>query len=120
MKLLIGLAILGLAGCVSEQSQPERQWGVKVSKQSEPKIWIFKYDGSKQCGQAPASVTPETAARELKEAGIMVFEAKNGNDGMMHPTVCGANTGNTVEVEIFATDLGKAQSRGYKAMKRQN
>jgi hypothetical protein len=50
----------------------------------------------------------------------MVFEAKNGNDGMMHPTVCGASTGNTVEVEIFATDLSKAQTRGYKAMKRRN
>lgn len=121
MRYLAGLGmILVLAGCVSEQPQPDRQWGVKVSKQSEPKIWVFKYDGSKQCGMEKASLTPESAMNELKQLGVMVFEARNGNDGMMRTAVCGAPTGNTVELEIFATDLGKVQSRGFKAMKARN
>lgn len=121
MKYLasLGMALL-LAGCVSERPQPERQWGVKVSKQSEPKVWVFKQDGSKQCGMGKANVTPESAMSELKQLGVMVFEARNGNDGMMRTAVCGAPTGNTVELEIFASDLPKAQSRGYKAMKVQN
>lgn len=121
MKLLVALGFLFMmAGCVTEPAQPSRKWEVKVSKASDPKVWVYKQDGSKQCGQAPASITPSSAAQELKQLGVMVFQGRNGNDGLMHPAVCGAATGNTVELEIFEADLPKVLARGYKAIQRQN
>jgi hypothetical protein len=39
---------------------------------------------------------------------------------MMHITLCGADTGNTVELEIAQVDLPKAESQGYRALKKQN
>jgi hypothetical protein len=113
-------ALLLLVACAGAEQKSEKRWEVKVSKQSEPKVWISKPDGSKQCGEAPASLTPSSASQALKEAGVMVFEGRNSQDGMMHPAVCGAATGNTVELEIFRSDLPKAQAMGFRPLPRQN
>ena len=103
-----------LVACAGAEQQPEKKWNVKVSTQGEARIWVSKPDGSKQCGEAPAELTPEVAAKEVKSGGIMVFQFRNGHDGMMHPTMCGAPTGTTVELEITRSDLPKVQALGYR------
>lgn len=111
------LALFVLAACATEQKKPG--WEVKVTKEGEKKIWVWKHDGSKQC-DSPAQLTASRAAVDLKQAGVMVYQSRTGSDGMMYPSVCGAGTGNTVELEIAMTDLVKAQKSGFKVKQSQN
>jgi len=108
-----------LASCTTADTTPEKKWKVKVSKAGEAKVWVFRPDGSKQCGMAPAQLSPEQAAERLRTAGVMVHQFRLGNDGMMRTAVCGSDTGDTVEVEISKMDLPKAQARGFQPMKTQ-
>ena len=116
--LAILLCALSLIGCTTVQEKP--RWGVKVTKAGEPKIWIFKPDGSKQCGMAPPQITPDMATAALRKAGVVVFQSRLGNDGMMRAAVCGADTGDTVDVEIAKIDLSKALALGFQQLKKQN
>lgn len=109
------LFTLSIFGCTTEKPKPESRWDVKVSTQSgERKIWVWKSDGSKQCG-GPAKITPDSAAREAKAGGLMVYQFRKDSDGQMYPSVCGAGTGSTVELEIPMKELNKAIAMGYKA-----
>jgi hypothetical protein len=83
-----------------------------VKKESDNRVWISKLDGSKQC-EAASKLTPKIAAEQLKGAGVVVFNARAGNDGKMHISKCGAPTGKTVELEISEMDLGKVKSHGF-------
>lgn len=112
------LGILALASCATEQ-QKQTTWDVKVTKQGEKKIWVWKHDGSKQC-DSPSQLTPSRAALDLKQAGVMVYQSRTGSDGMMYPSVCGAGTGKTVELEIASADIAKAQQSGFKVKQAQN
>lgn len=114
MKTIIFLAALTLTACATEQKKPEAKWEVTVTKEGEKKVWIWKHDGSKQC-DAPSKFTPAAAAQSLKQSGVMVYQFKNGSDGMMYPSSCGSNTGKTVELEISRNDLVKALKSGYQS-----
>lgn len=116
--LVVGLA-LSLLACTAEQKKPEKRWDVKVTTSGEPKTWVWRYDGSRQC-DTPAQITPESAARDLKSRGVMVYQFRTGSDGMMYPSVCGAGTGATVELEIGRSDLPKAERLGYKRKTSEN
>lgn len=119
MKLsLIALMLsMGLMACATEQKQPNKEWNVKVTTSGEAKIWVAKADGSRQCEPNSAILTTESATSELRKAGVIVHQSREGNDGMMHTAVCGSATGNTIEVEISRVDIAKAQSAGYRPMK---
>lgn len=105
------LLLLACAG--AEQKQPEKRWEVKVKTEGEPKVWIWRHDGSRQC-DTPAQISPEGVAKDLKRQGVMVYQFRRGNDGMMYPAVCGAGTGATVDLEIARADLVKVQRLGFK------
>lgn len=111
---ILFLALLFLTSCATEEKKPEAQWQVKVTKEGEKKVWVWKSDGSKQC-DAPAKLSPSRAAQDLKQSGVLVYQYRSGNDGMMYPSVCGAGTGATVELEISQNDLLKALKAGFKA-----
>lgn len=119
MKIFAGILLLVMVGCSGAEQQPEKKWDVKVSTRGEPKIWVFQPDGSKQCAEAPPALTPTSASQDLKLAGVMVYQGRSGNDGMMRTAVCGSGTGNTVELEIAKSDLPKALAKGYQVLKRQ-
>lgn len=107
------------ASCTSAEQKPEKRWDVKVKTEGEPKVWVWRYDGSKQC-DTPAQITPESAASALKRQGVMVYQFQAGSDGRMYPSVCGAGTGSTVELEIAAVDLNKAQRQGFQLKRAEN
>ncbi len=112
-----GLFAVVLSACVSAEQNPEpKKWEVKATRSSEGKLWVSKSDGSKQCEKG-AKYSPESAAQELKKAGVMVFQFRNGSDGRIHPTVCGAASGNTVDLEIAEVDSPRAQKLGYRVLK---
>jgi len=121
MKMIRVLLLLsfGLAACASAEQQPEKKWDVKVTKSGEEKVWVAKLDGSIQCEENPKALTPDVATQQLKKAGVMVFQSRSGHDGMMRVAVCGADTGNTVEVEIAKADLPKARAHGFEPPRKQ-
>lgn len=73
--------------------------------------WVYKYDGSKQCGMG-TQISAEAMEKELK--GIRVLTRKSENDGMMRTMVCGAATGQANLFEISSSDLKTAESFGFK------
>jgi hypothetical protein len=112
--LITGLLAIALVSCASETKQPDKKWNVKVTTSSQEKVWMWKPDGSMQCEKDSAVLDPDKAMAELKKAGVLVSQARQGHDGMMHTAVCGSATGNTVEVEVSKLDVARAQALGYK------
>jgi hypothetical protein len=119
MKRFGLILAMALTACTGAEQQPEKKWDVKVTTKGEAKVWVFQSDGSKQCAEAPPSLTPSGASKDLMNLGVMVYQGRTGNDGMMRTAVCGSPTGNTVELEIGRVDLPKAEAKGYRLKRRQ-
>lgn len=79
-------------------------------KKIERRVYVFKYDGSRQCGQGTV-ILPKRMARELN--GIKLYSQESKNDGLMHVQVCGAPTGKANVYEIDESQLDKAKKRGF-------
>lgn len=99
-----------LTACSTAEQKPV--WTVKATTASQQKIWVTKADGSVQCSKKGA-ISSDFASRQLKAAGVIVFQSRNGNDGQMRAQKCGAPTGTTVDAEISRVDLRKALELGY-------
>ncbi len=78
---------------------------------SKEKVKVFKYDGSKQCGQAE-SIPVDVMQKEL--GSIPVFLSENKADGLMHIAMCGAGTGRANVYLIERKDLDEAKKKGFK------
>lgn len=109
---ILVVAALSLSACTTAPQQPENRWEVKVKKESDNRVWVYKSDGTQQC-EKKAGINPKDAAQQVGKAGVVVFNARSGSDGKMRITKCGAPTGKTVELEISEVDIGKAKSMGY-------
>lgn len=75
------------------------------------KIFVYKYDGSKQCEQGTGTDLKAMAA-EL--SSIKVFSMSKKSDGQIRVQVCGALTGMANVYEISSGDLAKAEALGFK------
>ena len=91
-------------------SKPETQTKNGDFPPLEKRVFVFKYDGSKQCGVGKA-IPLKVMAKQLK--GIKIFSKENKMDGLMHSQVCGAATGRANVYEISKDDLEKAQAKGF-------
>jgi hypothetical protein len=88
--------------------------GKKAPRPSTPdRVWVTASDGSKSCEQG--SGTPlENGRATLQSAGIEVFDAQKGQDGMAHIQMCGASTGSQNTYQIAVADVAKAEKLGFK------
>lgn len=125
MKLGLFVLLIYCAGCttghcvktntqLSEHLQLSKKDLTTPKKERAPEsthVLIYKFDGSKQCKQGKV-ISLKNMERELK--GIDVFSSKKKNDGLMHLSVCGGETGNANVYEIAKKDLAKAKKRGFK------
>lgn len=75
-------------------------------------VFVAKLDGSLQCGLGQPQSLEDMERDQL--AGIHVFSREKRPDGLMRAQVCGQPTGMANVYEISATDLAKAESRGFK------
>jgi hypothetical protein len=87
---------------------------VLSAEEKAKRAFVFKYDGSKQCGLGEA-VTVEAMEKEL--AGIKILSKDKKNDGMMYIQKCGSGTGQANVYEIYKVDLEKALARSFKEWK---
>ena len=76
-------------------------------------VWVVRPDGSKSCG-VKKGITPRAAAQELESSGIRVLKQRTGHDGQMRMLVCGADTGNLVELFIDGQGLPTASKKGFR------
>ncbi len=84
---------------------------VAATPSAQAHVFVYKYDGSMQCGMG-RPVTVDQMAKELK--GIQVFSQEKKSDGLMHIQVCGSITGLANIYEIAPSALKKAEARGFK------
>lgn len=83
----------------------------KVKPKAE-RIWVYKYDQSKQCDLKPG-ISLESMQKDFNEMKIQVYDSKKQYDGLMRIQACGAFTGLANLFLISIEDLDKANSRGY-------
>lgn len=113
------LAVL-LAGC--QQGHCRRQADAPAEAKPLPaagpekpseqdRIFVYKYDGSLQCGQGKA-IPVDIMAKELKD--IPVLSSSKKSDGVMHIQVCGSTSGKANVYEIPAKFLKQAEGKGFK------
>jgi hypothetical protein len=75
------------------------------------KIFVYKYDGSKQCEQGTGTDL-KTMGAEL--SSMKVFSMSKKSDGQIRVQVCGALTGMANVYEISSADFAKAEALGFK------
>lgn len=73
-------------------------------------IFVSKADESKQC-DATSGVS--LSAMQTQLTNITVYSATKKSDGLIHITLCGADTGNYNVYEIAATDVEAAKKIGF-------
>jgi len=96
-------------GCASGHCGRDGK-AVNVSS-SKLKVFVYKYDGSKQCEKGTGTELKSMAA-EL--SSIKVFSMSKKSDGQIRVQVCGALTGMANVYEISSADLAKAEALGFK------
>lgn len=85
--------------------------GTTGAAKASDRIFVYKYDGSLQCGMGKA-IPLETMAKELN--GIPIISSVKKPDGLMHIQVCGSITGQANVFEIPAKYLKAAETKGFK------
>jgi len=123
IKVAVWFLILSMLGCTQGHcrrkseapgvaSPVDADTGVQaaVNKNSD-RVFIYKYDGSLQCGMGKA-IPLEVMAKELN--GIPVLSSVKKRDGLMHIQVCGSITGMANVYEVPAKFLKQAESKGFK------
>ena len=120
MKMILSILILALTACSNHPCKIEeretnsvniREKGSTVKKDLTSRVFVYKTDGSLQCGQG-SKVDLNVMQREL--GGIQVLSSENKHDGMMRIQVCGAPTGYANVYEIDVKDLEAALKAGFK------
>jgi hypothetical protein len=121
MKLFLAVLFLATAACTSHPCKIEdraaagdasiKEKGSTVKKDLTSRVFVYKADGSLQCGQG-AKIELSVMQKEL--GGMQVFSSENKHDGMMRIQVCGAPTGNVNVYEIDVKDLEAATKAGFK------
>jgi hypothetical protein len=83
---------------------------------TEETVKVYKSLGSLQCGGGNIT-PPETMRKELLNANIPVRKVACGNDGLIHPSMCGESDGAINIFTIPKTKESKALSLGFDLLK---
>ena len=73
-------------------------------------VFVEKSDGSKQC-DATSGISLADMQKQLTD--MVIYSSTKKSDGLMHITLCGAETGMFNVYEIAQTDLEKAKMLGF-------
>lgn len=121
---MIGLSfLLGAVGCanghcrqpqvVTAPQGPTPQADSVKLNSSQEYVWIYKYDGTLQCGEGREK-SVDSMNEELKSSGIKARKMEKRSDGMMRAQVCGQGTGRANAFEIPKSQQGSAEAMGFK------
>ena len=96
------------------KSNVDKELKIDDNVQKPKTVFVFKYDGSLQCGMGQAIKVTEMA-KQLDD--IKIYSSMNRSDGQMRIQVCGSSTGQANIYEIDAGSLEKAVKLGFKLWK---
>jgi hypothetical protein len=74
-------------------------------------VKVYRYGGSTQCYDD--GVALDAMEKDLTDAGINVYCAQEGHDGLRYISMCGASTGNINVYKIQGVDLVDAETLGF-------
>lgn len=109
----ISLSMLpGLAGCEAHKADippPVRS------------VELFLSTGKRQC-DATFNTQQQLAraVQALERAGVKVLSASCGTDGLMHPAMCGASSGEVWIMSVSEVDAASAKRLGYQPITEQS
>lgn len=109
-KIAFLLALVLACGCSKRVTAETADIPVQ-SDSPNSTVKVFRSRGSLQC--AGGGSTPAVMQGTLSKAGIAVKSSACGNDGLLHPAICGASDG---RINIFVISRGKlaqAQTLGF-------
>jgi len=78
---------------------------------SKLKVFVYKYDGSKQCEKDTGT---ELKVMSAELSSVKIFSMSKKSDGQIRVQVCGALTGMANVYEISSGDQAKAEALGFK------
>ena len=84
---------------------------VEKKQTEDKKVWVYKSDGTKQCDKR-LPIALKDQVKELKF--IEVYSMKRVNDGLMHLTVCGGDTGFYNAYQVDESEINRAKKYGFK------
>lgn len=102
------ISMIILSGCGSDTNNNVAPAAVTTNTGV---IKVYKSDGSTQCYDS--SITLESMRTELIGKGIDVICSQKGNTGLIHPAVCGGETGNINIYSVHAQNLQDAIEIGF-------
>ncbi len=105
ISLLILFTLIS-AGCASGHCRSKKSSDARS-------VYIFKPDGTLQCGQGQEITTVEMA-KELE--GITIRSQNKREDGRLHVMMCGASSGKINVFEIAEKDLELAKKKGFQEL----
>ena len=122
IKTLCLVLVLAVAGCTQGHCRRKSETpgaaapvdggeGTLAQAKTSDRTFVYKYDGSLQCGMGKA-IALDTMAKELN--GIPVLSSVKKRDGLMHIQVCGSITGMANVYEVPSKFLKQAEAKGFK------
>ena len=105
---LISLLMAVLSGCASGHCNKH---GKPNIPNDQLKVFIFKYDGSRQC-EPQSGISKTEMSKELSE--ITIYSSQKKSDGQVRIQVCGALSGYANVYKIKKKDLSLAEALGFK------
>lgn len=120
ISLFIAISLLFATGCnhkpckIEERANSTMTGNEKPSSSSKDlsnRVFVYKPDGSLQCGQGQ-----KIEINEMKKqlGSIEVYSSDNKHDGLMRVQICGQPTGSCNIYEIATSDLDQAIKLGFK------
>lgn len=108
LKFAVISCVIFAIGCVSGHCGRD---GKGKKETGNNKVFVFKYDGSRQCEKS-RGVDLDVMSDELGK--IKIHSKMKRSDGQIRVQVCGALTGMTNVYEISEKDVAKAEALGFK------
>ena len=109
-SVLVAIFVCVAAGCATGHCPREGDKIVSPASEVDRRIWVYKYDNSKQC-EPESGTKPEEMLKDFQ--GIKVWDTKKQNDGQQRVQFCGAYTGNAYLFLVEKKDLPVLKAKGY-------
>lgn len=106
--IFLALTLFLFAGCATGHCPPK---GSVESNEVNRRVWVYKYDNSKQC-EAETAISPEEMIQQDFQ-NIKVWEFQKKNDGQQRVQFCGAYTGSANLFLIDKKSLPVLKAKGY-------
>jgi hypothetical protein len=106
--LIFASLLAAISGCASGHCN---KYGKANIPNDQLKIFVFKYDGSRQC-EPQSGVSKKEMSKELSE--ITIYSSEKKSDGQVRVQVCGALSGYANVYKIKKKDLSLAEALGFK------